>query len=324
LRQNAEAEIRGPALRWYAARNTTNLWRRSQMTYPGADTDTFTVGEALLTVVLDAGPRIVSYSTVGIQQLFANLPGEHIVHRDVDHFYLIGGHRLWRAPEIPGITYERDDNPVVIREGAAGIEIVGAPDLDGVVKVMTATASNDMTVVDHLLRNEGEQPVTTAAWAITQLSPGGVGILPMAAAIPDGDDVLSNRSVALWPYTDPSESDTVFGAHDVRLGASTSASKAKIGTQNIKGWIAYHSRDALFVKWSPLHDDNLTYPDRGSSIECYRDHRFLELETLGPTVTLEPGDEVHHRELWQMIDVTGLFVDDVLASLPVEPEAMRS
>ncbi|MCL1593808.1 MAG: DUF4380 domain-containing protein [Actinomycetia bacterium] len=294
------------------------------MADPGTGTGTFAVGEALLTVALDAGPRIVSYSTAGTKQLFANLPGEYIVHRDVDHFYLIGGHRLWRAPEIPTITYERDDKPVVLREFDAGIEIIGTPDRDGLVKVMAATASNDMTVVDHLLRNEGERPVTTAAWAITQLSPGGVGILPMAAAIPDGDDVLSNRSVALWPYTDPSESDIAFGAHDVRLGASTSASKAKIGTQNTKGWIAYHSRDALFVKWSPLHDDNLAYPDHGSSIECYRDHRFLELETLGPTVTLEPGDEVRHRELWQMIDVTGLLVDDVLTSLPVEPEAMHS
>jgi hypothetical protein len=189
---------------------------------------------------------------------------------------------------------------------------------------MAVTASGDMTVVDHLLRNEGEQPVTTAAWAITQFSPGGVGILPMAAVVPHGDDVLPNRSVALWPYTDPSESDTVFGAHDVRLGGSRRGSKAKIGTQNTEGWIAYHSRDALFVKWSPLHDDTVTYPDRGSSIECYRDHRFTELETLGPTVTLKPGDEVHHREVWQMIDVTGALIDEVLASLPVEPEAMRS
>lgn len=294
------------------------------MTYPGTDTGTFAVGEAILTVALDAGPRIVSYSTADTQQLFANLPGEYIVHPDVDHFYLIGGHRLWRAPEIPTITYERDDNPVVLREIDAGIEIIGTPDRDGLVKVMAATASGDMTVVDHLLRNEGGQPVTTAAWAITQLSPGGVGILPTATAVRDGGGVLPNRSVALWPYTDPSGSDTMFGVGDIRLASTTSASKAKIGTQNTKGWIAYHSRDALFVKWSPLHDDNLAYPDRGSSIECYRDHRFIELETLGPTVVLEPGDEVRHREVWQMIDVIGLSVNDVLASLPIEPEAMRS
>jgi hypothetical protein len=50
----------------------------------------------------------------------------------------------------------------------------------------------------------------------------------------------------------------------------------------------------------------------------------MELETLGPMVTLEPGDAVDHREVWQMIDLGGLSVDDILASLPVEPEAMRS
>jgi hypothetical protein len=294
------------------------------MEYPGSDTSTLSVGDSVLTVARDAGPRIISYSSAGAQQLFANLPGEFIDHPDVDPYFLIGGHRLWRAPEAPATTYEKDDKPVTIREFGAGIEITGMPDRDGVVKVIATTPSGDMTVVDHVLRNEGTEPVTTAPWAITQLSPGGVGVLPMAAAVPDGDGVLPNRSVALWPYTDLSASDIVFGASDVRITATTSSSRAKIGMQNAKGWLAYHSQGALFVKWSALHKNDLPYPDRGSSIECYRDHRFMELETLGPTARLEPGDEVHHREVWQMIDITGLPVDDVLASLPVEPEAMRS
>jgi hypothetical protein len=295
-----------------------------KMAYPGSDASILTVGEAVLTVARDAGPRIISYSSAGAQQLFANLPGEFIDHPDIDPYYLIGGHRLWRAPEAPAITYEKDDSPVTIREFGESIEITGRPDRDGVVKVMATRASGSMTVVDHVLRNEGERPVTTAPWAITQLSPGGVGVLPMATANPDGDAVLPNRSVAVWPYTDLSGPDIVFGAHDVQINPTTGNSRAKVGLQNAKGWIAYHSRGALFVKWSPLHNDNLPYPDRGSSIECFRDHRFIELETLGPTARLEPGDEVHHREVWQMIDITDLEVDDVLASLPVEPEAMRS
>lgn len=166
--------------------------------------------------------------------------------------------------------------------------------------------------------------MTTAAWAITQLAPGGVGVLPQAVETADADGLLPNRSIAMWPYTDPADADTVVGARDVRLTSSSRSSKAKVGTQNAMGWIAYFLQDALFVKWSSLHDASLTYPHRGSSIECYRDHRFLELETLGAMVILAPGDEVGHREVWQMIDVTNNSIEEVLASLPTEPEAMGS
>jgi hypothetical protein len=266
----------------------------------------------------------LSYSSGGTEQLFAELPGVFIDHPGVDSYPLIGGHRLWRAPEVPAITYESDDNPVTIREFDAGIELIGSPDRDGVVKSISASAHGDKMVIDHELRNGGDNPVTTAVWAITQLSPGGVGILPQQLEAADSDGVLPNRSIAMWPYTDPSASDMVFGSKDIRINASTTTPKAKIGTQNARGWIAYHSDRSLFVKWSPLHEDTRIYPDRGSSIECYRDHRFMELETLGPIVTFEPGDAVDHREVWQMIDVGGLSVDEVLASLPVEPEAMRS
>jgi hypothetical protein len=294
------------------------------MTYADTETGTFSVGDAVLTVARSAGPRIVSYASNGVRQLFAHLPRESIDHFGVDPYYFIGGHRLWRAPEIPAVTYQRDDLPVTIRDLETGIEITGTPDSDGVVKVMDVTAFGDMTVVDHVLRNEGERPVTTAPWAITQVSVGGVGVVPQARTAVDDDGVLPNRSVVMWPYTDPSDSDIVFGTRDIRIAATTNQSKAKIGTQNTKGWIAYHLSGALFVKWSALHDDSLTYPDRGSSIECYRDDRFMELETLGPMVTLEPGDAVSHREVWKMIDVTSVPVDEVLESLPTEPEAMHS
>lgn len=294
------------------------------MTYADTETGTFSVGEAVLTVARNAGPRIVSYASKGVRQLFAHLPRESIDHFGIDPYYFIGGHRLWRAPEIPAVTYQRDDLPVTIREIETGIEITGTPDSDGVVKVMDVTAFGDMTVVDHVLRNEGEQPVTAAPWAITQVSVGGVGVVPQARTAVDDDGVLPNRSVVMWPYTDPSDSDIVFGTRDIRIAATTNQSKAKIGTQNTKGWIAYHLSGALFVKWSALHDDSLTYPDRGSSIECYRDDRFMELETLGPIVRLEPGDAVCHREVWKMIDVTSVPVDEVLESLPTEPEAMHS
>ncbi|MGI9585760.1 MAG: hypothetical protein ACR2N7_09250 [Acidimicrobiia bacterium] len=292
------------------------------MTNPATETATYQIGGADVCVAVDAGPRIVSYSLSGTGQLFADLPDDYIEHPETGRFYFIGGHRLWRAPERPAITYEPDSRPVTIREFEEGIEITGMAHHDGIVKSMAISASGEATVVDHTLTHEGDSDVVTAPWAITQLTVGGTAIMPLAGRASESDDVLPDRSIVLWPYTDPSTIDITFTRDKVLMNSSRDADRAKIGTQNTRGWIAYRLFDDLFVKWSSTHDEAHTYPDLGSSIECYADRRFVELETLGPLVTLRPGESVRHREVWQLYDLAGSPMDDFLHSLPVEPVAM--
>ena len=38
----------------------------------------------------------------------------------------------------------------------------------------------------------------------------------------------------------------------------------------------------------------------GSSYETFTNERFLELETLGPMRTLQPGDSMDHLEVWTL------------------------
>jgi hypothetical protein len=293
------------------------------MTNPCTETTTYRIGSAFASVALDAGPRIVAYWRNGTQELFADVAEDYVEHPEAGRFYFIGGHRLWRAPEQPAITYEPDNKPVTVRELDEGIEITGVADRDGVVKSISMSASGEATVVDHMLRHEGHSDIVAAPWAITQLKVGGTAILPLARPAPGSHEVLPDRSLVLWPYTDPSSGDIALGRDEVHITSSSDAKRAKIGTQNARGWIAYRLRGELFVKWSPAHDDGLTYPDLGSSIECYHDHRFLELETLGPLVTLRPGDTLRHREVWQIFDLASVSLSDVLESLPVEPANMR-
>ena len=40
------------------------------------------------------------------------------------------------------------------------------------------------------------------------------------------------------------------------------------------------------------------YPDLGCSFETFTNADFLELETLGPLATLEPGASLTHTERW--------------------------
>lgn len=288
------------------------------------ETEVMSLGPVEATVVVNRGPRIVGFARSGGPQLFAVLPDEVIDHSDVGTFSFLGGHRLWRAPEIPAVTYQPDDEPVAVDQRGDGVWLTGAPDADGIVKVISLRQREELTMVDHTLRHDGTEPVRCAAWAITQLTVGGFAVLPQSLEPVDADGVLPNRSIVLWPYTDPSAPEIEFGSREVRVTASSRQAKTKIGQENRRGWIAYVVGNELFVKWGPPHRDDREYADRGSSVECYRDERFLELESLSPLTTLLPGHELHHREIWMLADLTDTQLDDALASLPVEPAVTTS
>ena len=278
-------------------------------------------GAVQVNVALDAGPRILGYARCEGPQLFADLPGE-VIGSAIGDFAFLGGHRLWRAPEIPSITYEPDDRPVEIDRTGNGVRLAGPPGVEGITRIIELSQREDMTVVDHTLRNDGSGAVRCAAWSITQLVPGGTAVLPQPLDPVDAAGVLPNRAIVLWPYTDPGAPEVELGRTEVRVHASGTKTRSKVGQANRRGWLAYVLGGEVFVKWAPLHDDSREHPDLGASVQCYRDHRFLELESLGPLAEVAPGSELHHREVWTLLDLRGRPLAEVLASLPAQPKEM--
>jgi hypothetical protein len=66
---------------------------------------------------------------------------------------------------------------------------------------------------------------------------------------------------------------------------------------NRRGWCAWvHDRVVLIKRfgWEP----RATYPDFGSNNEVYAAGDYLEIETLGPLVTLAPDEYTTHTERW--------------------------
>ena len=281
---------------------------------------TMDLGPVEVSFAVNAGPRILGYARHGGPQLFASLPHEVIEHPAIGTYRFLGGHRLWRAPEVPAITYEQDEDPVDVTVVDGGFEIVGPLGAEAIVKAISVTQHDRFTIVDHDLRNEGWTPVRCAPWAITQLVPGGTAYLPQQRGPADEDGVLPNRHIVLWPYTDLSMTEVTISQERVTVLASDRRSKSKVGLPNRLGWIAYAFDDELFIKWSALHRDSELYVDRGVSVECYRDERFIELETLGPLITLQPGKRTVHREVWMLRKAAADSVSEVLDALPVEPE----
>ncbi len=253
-----------------------------------------------LLVARSAGPRIISLKLTQGQNLFAELPNFEIPCPDSGVLKLWGGHRLWYAPEVPALTYLPDHAPVTISKLKHGLKVTQPIEAkSGIEKSMQITLPDQTAkvIVDHTLRNTGLWAVELAPWAITQIKPGGIAILPQNTA-PSG--VLPNRRLTLWPYTDMKSPYIQWGNRYIFVQANLpEGDSLKVGFPNPHNWLGYWLDQTLFVKQA-TYQAEADYFDFGSSTEFYARPEFVELETLGPRTMLAPGESVTHRETWRL------------------------
>ncbi len=267
---------------------------------------------------ISVGPRILSLKSGKGDNLLAVLPEATLECPGEGPYHFYGGHRLWYAPENPQITYLPDDSPVDVEALENGVRLTQAIDprttLQKVLDVRLARNRASIEV-KHTLKNQGDKEQVLAPWAITQLKPGGVAILPQFTGISEGNPTLPNRTITLWPYTDINSGHITWGNETILVRARMKEGKLKIGFPNPAGWMAYWIDGSLFVKRA-RYVQGAEYFDRGSSSECYCDPRFLELETLAPTTGLPPGGSIEHIETWDLHDDIE-WSDDLVGVLPV-------
>jgi hypothetical protein len=262
-----------------------------------------------LLVTRSVGPRVISLRYNGGDNLFAELPDFVATRPDGGIFHFYGGHRLWHAPENLSRTYIQDDSPVDIVQTGNGLTVTQPVEVQtGIEKsfLISLVDEKPQVIVRHTLTNRGLWPVECAPWAITQLKTGGVAILPQSQ---QQTEVLPNRSLALWPYTEIDNPHVSWGNHYILIRAEMQERAFKIGFPNLHGWLAYWHAGTLFVKKAAF-DPQMAYYDFNSSSECYCNHRFLELETLGPIGSLAPGESAIHTETWELYTNVDLPTDE--------------
>jgi hypothetical protein len=251
-----------------------------------------------LVVTADVGPRIIHLARRDGRNVLGEL-ADDLGRVGGSQHRLYGGHRLWHAPEVPSRTYCPDNEPVTVtREGHTLRSVQPAEEATGIVKRIDVTlhAAEPLVRVDHWLTNVGLWTVQLAPWALTLLRPGGLAVVPQTDSAPVGSE-LPNRRIALWPYTDMQDPRVHWGSRYLLIRHAPGHSEFKLGTDATAGWAAYWSDGELLVKCF-RHQHGATYPDFGCSVEVYVCDQFLELETLGPMVALEPGATVQHTEHW--------------------------
>jgi hypothetical protein len=247
-------------------------------------------GQVRLAITRDRGPRIVFWGRQDGSNLLAELP-DAILPTPSGPLNLLGGHRLWYAPEVVETTYWPDNQPVSVSQSPNGATFTQQPDGIGIVKSMALELSSDspeVTVVHNLL-NAGSQSRDLAPWALTMCRLGGVALLPQPQAPVDSHGLWANRHFSFWPYTDVTD-ERIALRNRISLIYVAPGPNNKLGYQNTHGWFAYQLDGTLFTKHFQ--------PDR--NVEFYFSDTSIELESLGEPVTLAPGQQVQHDEVWRL------------------------
>ena len=289
-------------------------------------------------VTTDVGPRVMRFGAVG----GANLLNEVAAQRGTtggSDWRVYGGHRLWHAPEVEPRTYCPDNDPVAFEVQGETVRLTQAVEpLTGIRKAMelSLVPGRDSLELVHRLTNLNPWAVELGPWAISVMAPGGVAIVPQEpyaphpgfTHLPEAQGLtpsfLPARSLNLWGFTRLDDPRWSFLDRFILARQDPAVTvPLKFGVSNTLGWGAYVNRGEMLLKRSRRLPG--VYPDRDSNLEVWIDGSILELETLGPLVTLAPGASVEHRESWSYFKDVAVPLDGPALEAALRPmlEATR-
>jgi hypothetical protein len=277
---------------------------------------------AELIVTTDVGPRIISYTVPGCGNVLKIDEPEAGQSGEPD-FRGRGGHRLWVAPEDDR-TYAPDNSPVPHETlGPGSIRLVNpATDPWRVEKELTVTLEPGCSTVSlqHRITNRGTKPTRLASWALSVMRAGGLEIIPQPPMGEHPRDLLPNRLIVPWSYTDFTDPRWRLGRDFITLRQIPGAPPAKVGLLHREKWVAYALPDALFLK-TFAYEEDATYPDYGCNFETFTNGGMLEIESLSPLRTLAPGESVGHGEKWHLFPAADLppATDDATLTAWIAP-----
>jgi hypothetical protein len=273
-------------------------------------------GSVELIVTLDVGPRVISFRLADGRNVFKEYADQFGKTGEKD-WQIRGGHRLWAGPEDLTRTYAPDNGPVEYEElprkeaGVVGVRFQPAAEaayhIQKAMDVQLAPGSPRVEVSHHIT-NLGPERTTLAPWALSVMAPGGVEIIPLPpkrshpgppqnARSPK--DYANDQVLALWPFFDFKDPRWTFGSKYVTLRQDAKRGPTKIGVAHRMGWVGYLNGGTLFVKRFK-YQDGQPYPDGGVNFETFTNEDMLEVESLGPLVTLGQGETVTLVETWEL------------------------
>jgi hypothetical protein len=257
-------------------------------------------GDVEMLVTLDVGPRVISYGRVGGPNLFV-VHEEDAGQTGGEHFRSYGGHRVWIAPEEHLRSWRPDNVPVDYEVDGGWHIFTSKPDVYHTQKQLRILPDreNERFVLLHRVYNHSPYDLELAAWAATQCRTGEI-LFPQAAYVSHSEQFQPARPLVLWPYTKMRDARWTWGDHVIRLLHNDNPEPQKVGARISQGYAGLVSDGELFLKRFPFESDAY-YPDFDSNFEAFTRNDMLEVETLGPLVSVPPGGYAEHQETWYLV-----------------------
>lgn len=259
----------------------------------------------------DGKTEVIIPTAIGIRVMrFGFIGGRNVLKEYKDqlgntggkHWRIYGGHRLWVAPEIDGMTNLPDNDPITFAWRKPHLTLRQKPDQRyGIGKEIRLRYRDDGSLeLRHRITLCGKKSLTMAPWSLTVMATDGEAVIPQEPYGPHPQYLAPARPVVLWSYTKMNDPRWTWGDREIRLRQDPkSTTPQKAGFLSTQGWMAYELEDYTFIK----HHDFLPgrfYPDFNCNVQTYTDKDMLELETLGPLTKLAPGRHVDHTEIWML------------------------
>lgn len=272
-------------------------------------------GTASIIIMVDAGPRIISYCLNGMENmLLEDINREFKDNSEQlreyfgkgEEWFIYGGHRLWSSPEYYPQSYVPDNYPVEYHINGGEITLIPPATKTGQQHklIYTLDENGSKVTLYHEITNVSGAEVTLAPWALTVCDAGAVEIFPQSTK---DNGLLSNRRNVFWSYSDITDDRfflcNEYGTLQQIKGAPT---KFKIGINNEDGWAAVINHGQIFLKNFNMNI-NGNYPDYGCSFETFTNGIFLECESLGELKTLQNGESAALTEYWSLIPCSDSF-----------------
>ena len=257
--------------------------------------------EVELVVTLDVGPRIIRLAAPGGQNLFKEFQ-DQLGKTSGTEWLSFGGHRLWHAPEVFPRTYAPDFEPVEHTWNEQVLKLTQKTEPEtGIQKEIEISIRNKTVHLVHRLINRNPWAIELAPWCLSVMAAGGRVLVPQEEFLPHPDTLTPARPLVLWHFTRMDDPRFTWGDRLIQMREDSQIEgKQKFGVRNTLGWAAYQLGKDLFIKAVPFVP-GATYPDMGCNYEFFTMPGFLEVESLGPLVRLEPDAQTEHAERWRVI-----------------------
>jgi len=260
-----------------------------------------TDGLVELIATTDVGPRIMRCGFVGGQNLFYESPLQAGKSGE-SKWMMRGGHRLWVGPETIPDSYALDNRTIQAFPDRNVLTLLQPVEPETLLRKEIAIEIGPASriTVTHRIENAGPSVRQLAPWALSQMAQGGIAFTCFPPRAGHDEVLQPTNPLVMWAYTDFTDARYTFLKRHLLVKQDVAnIYPQKIGLFNENTVCGYLLGSDLFVKRTKA-STQAKYPDFGTSAQIFVNGEFLELETLGPIVDLQPGSSVSHIEHWSL------------------------